>query len=80
MKMQTSWKLLGGLPITAGIYLGDLLIGTVVRVECCATAAISFELRTLGGVRLLAALPDVMRVMGIDGPRQSRHAALMERP
>ena len=76
VKLQTSWKLIGGEAITAGIYLGDLLIGKVVRTECPTTGAISFELLTLGGVRQFAELPDAMRVMGIDGPLQSRHAAI----
>jgi hypothetical protein len=77
MKLQTSWKLIGTQPITAGIFLGELMIGKVVRMGCRTTGAISFELSTLGGARQFAELPDAMDVMGIDGPLLSQHAAIM---
>jgi hypothetical protein len=79
MPLRTSWKLISIEPITAGIFLGELLIAKVVRLECCNTGALSFELWTLGGVRQFAELPDAMRVMGIEGTLRHRHAELTER-
>ena len=75
MNVQTSWKLLNTAPITAGIFLGDLVIATIERVVCPNTGTLSFELRTVSEVRRFAQLPDAMRLMGIDGKLQNHHAA-----
>ncbi len=75
MNVQTSWKLVGGEAITAGIFLGDLLIGKVVRKQCPVTGALSFELHTLGDVRHFAELHEAMLAVGIDGALRSHHSA-----
>jgi hypothetical protein len=76
MKRQPTWKLIAGEGITAGIFLGDILIGKVARIQCQNTGAISYELRTLGEVRRFAELPEAMRAMGIDGDVRHSHASL----
>ncbi len=75
MNVQTSWRLLTTAPITAGIFLGDLLIATIERVVCPNTGVLSFELRTVSEVRRFAELPDAMRLMGIDGKLPNHHTA-----
>lgn len=78
MRLRTTWKLIGGEVITAGIYRGDILIGKVVRMVCPSTGAVSFALQTMDAVRHFQELPAALRAIGVDGPWQRQHAAITE--